>query len=510
MDFQSTPIAPWPEIDLGSLAATRNGRGKLDFSDAFKAKGKARTNLELLVSGEALCVTTGQQPGLFLGPLYTVYKALSAVAVAERFQTILGKPVVPLFWVAGDDHDFAEGNNTNFLNGEGQLEKLVLRQRAPEDPSLPLYREPVGSEIDRLLPALTDLLPPSEFRDPILAEFAEAYRADTNLAEAFGDALANLLGDFGMPVFMPTAPSAKKHQVATLLRALENAGKLDGELAIKAAAMEREGMKVPVAVGDGATLVMLEAQLGRDRLIIDGDGFKTRRSEEHFSLGDLEAIAKTEPCRLSANVLLRPVLEAELFPTIAYVGGAGELAYFPQSEPVYEILGVAPQAKLPRWSARVMEKKIRKVLLKYSITVEDLEGNVGELETKLAGEDVPSELKAALSSLRSDVSQRYGVIGSVAVTIDPTLKKSVESAKNQTLATAREVEKKIVSHIKQQNETMVRQIGRARAELFPGGEPQERVLNLLPFLTRYGKQFLLDANEACTQFVGLKTAGLQA
>ena len=115
MEFFDTPVGPWPQINLTSLAATRGPGTKLDFSDAFKAQGKAQANLELLRSGEALCVTTGQQPGLLIGPLYTLYKALSAAAIAERFQEILGRPVVPLFWVAGDDHDFAEANHTSVL-----------------------------------------------------------------------------------------------------------------------------------------------------------------------------------------------------------------------------------------------------------------------------------------------------------------------------------------------------------------------------------------------------------
>ncbi len=508
MEFVNTPVASWPELDLQSLAKDRAGIGPIDCADAFHATGKASENLKTLLSGEALCVTTGQQPGIMLGPLYTLYKALSATAVASRFQELLGRPVVPLFWVAGDDHDFAESNHTNLIDNEGRVEKFELRTRAVEDPSLPMYREMGGPEVADLLASITEILPPSEFRDNVVAVISSAYKPDVDLASGFAVTMSELLGEFGVPVFMPTSPEAKRAQMPVVLKALENASQLDRLLHESAKKIDADGGRVPVKVGDEATLVMLEASMGRDRLVIDGEGFKTRRSEERFSLQELTAIAAAEPTRLSANVLLRPVLEAALFPTLAYVGGPGELAYFPQCDPVYQLLDVAPQAKLPRWSARVMEHKVLKVLKKYSIAVDDLAGPSGELETRLAGEDVPPELKETLNSLRSEVAQKYASIGSAATTIDPTLKKSVESAKNQTLGVIREVEKKIISHVKQSNEVMLRQIGRARSELFPGGVPQERVLSPLPFLARYGNRFLTDAHEACVNYVADATEGL--
>ena len=173
-----------------------------------------------LAAGEVLAVTTGQQPGLFTGPLYTVYKALTAIGLARRLERERGVPVVPVFWVAGDDHDFAEANHTWLLNGTGDPARIVLRERPPSAPQLPLWREPCGPEVDAAMEQLRTGTPATEFKVPVLQWLEAAYRADCSLADAFAQALAALLGSLGLAVFKCHDSAAKRAAAPLVLKGL--------------------------------------------------------------------------------------------------------------------------------------------------------------------------------------------------------------------------------------------------------------------------------------------------
>jgi len=419
-----------------------------------------------LAAADVLVVTTGQQPGLFTGPLYTVNKALSAMALAARLERERKVPVVPVFWVAGDDHDFAEGNHCAFLDAAGDAQSLVLRERSADAPQLSLFREPCGEDARRVLEELRTRTPDSEFKGAVLDWLGQAYRPEQNLADAFADALNALLGPRGLAVFRAHAPSAKRAAAPWLLKAL--------------------GVTLP----DGLSPILVEGRLGRDRLRADGKAFVTRRSGEHFTRADLEDMAKRAPDRLSPNVLLRPAVEAALFPTVAYAAGPGELAYLPDAAPCHAALGITPQTPVPRWSGLLLESKVEKVLERHRITVDDLKPPAGALEGRIARGALPPETLEQLERLRDSVTTGYDALARAAATIDPTLERTVQSARNQALGGTQEIEKKLVASVKRTHETLTGQIAKARAALYPLGAPQERTLTIASFLLRYGPPLL--------------------
>ena len=260
--------------------------------------------------------------------------------------------------------------------------------------------------------------------------------------------------------------------------------------------------------GDGATLVMVEAALGRDRLVREGANFATRRSGERFSLADLEAIAEAEPTRLSANVLLRPVVESALLPTVAYAAGPGELRYLPLTEPLYERLGVLRQSPLPRWSGMLVEPRVERALEKFGASLDELLAPGTAIEARLARSQLPASALDALSDLRQAIDRSYGTLGESAMTIDPTLERTVQATRQQSLSAAADLEKKLLNHLKKRAESELGQVARARTALLPGGKPQERVLGIPGFLARYGRDILgeLDASIANWAASGLEAA----
>ncbi len=423
-----------------------------------------------LGAGDVLVVTSGQQPGLFTGPLYTIYKALSAIALAGRLERERGGPVIPVFWVAGDDHDFAEANHAEFLNGSGDPARIVLRERPPEAPQLPLWRERCSEDVHAALGQLRAGTPETEFKAAVLDWLGTAYRPDASLSDAFADALHALLGARGLAVFRFHDPVAKRAAAPLILKALDH------------------------TLPDGLTPVLVEAAQGRDRLRADGGAFVTRRSGERFTRAALERLAAEQPELLSPNVLLRPVVEAALFPTIAYAAGPAELEYFPEAAPLYRVLAVEPQPPVPRWSGMLVEARVDKLLEKHAprLTLQDLQGPPGALEGRLVREALPAEVTATLAALRSGIEGDYGRLAQAVAQLDPTLTRTLESARNAALAGTHDIEKKLVASLKRASETLLAQIARARAAVFPTGRPQERVLTLASFAIRYGPK-VLDA-----------------
>ena len=432
-----------------------------------------------LAAGEVLAVTTGQQPGLFTGPLYTIYKALSAIALARRLERERRLPVIPVFWVAGDDHDFAEANHTSFLDSNGDLARIVLRERAPDAPLIPLAREPCGPEIVAALARLRDGTPDTEFKGGVLGWLEGAYRPEATLADAFAAALGALLGSRGLAVLRVYDRGAKRAAAPWTLQALD------------------------VVLPDGHLPVLVEAGQGRDRLRREGRDFVTRRSGERFTRAELERVAATEPERLSPNVLLRPAVEAALLPTVAYVAGPAELKYLSAAEPLYAALSVTRQMPVPRWSGVLVESRVDKLMERHGLDLAAFDGKPGELEARLVRQELPAEAVETLAALRRSLERHYGDLLGAAVRIDPTLERTVESARNAALTGAHTIEKKLIASLKRlEGETLVRQIARVRAAVYPAEQPQERVLTVASFLIRYGPPLLEGLEQQVARWAG--------
>ncbi len=505
--FESRPAGILPSMDLSEQVARRAVDLDSSLRSAFVATGPAEANLDRLFEEPALCVTSGQQPGLLTGPLYTIYKALSTAALARLVEERLARPVIPVFWVAADDHDFAEVNHCVLPSSSNDVVRIALRERDEAAHLTPMYKEQLGSDIDLVLTKLEAHTPETEFRPEILEWIRAHYRSESDLASAFGGALAELLGKYGVVVFLPTCVQAKRAMAPWLMSALEKASEIDRELAVRAEYLQSQGNKAPISVGGSASTVFIESKLGRDRLLLEEGAFLTRRAKEVWTLSELSDVAELDPQRLSPNVLLRPVVEAALLPTIAYVGGPGELDYLPQAEPIYRVLGVEPQLAVPRWSGLCVDRRTDKFLAKHGINVDDLAMPEGQLEARILRDELPEDATEAMALLRANLAEQYARLAIAAESVDQSLGRKVKAAEHGALKDLSGLEKRILNQLKQQNETTVRQLVNARNSLFPLGRMQERVFNSVPYLIRYGDEFLEKAYGQCRNlFSALETA----
>lgn len=494
-------ILPTPLADVRAggdldraIAAQRDRRFPVAAAEALIAGPGAVPNRERLLAGGCLAVTTGQQAGVFTGPLFTIYKALTAATLAAELERRLGVPVVPVHWVAGDDHDFAEIDHCAVIAEDGTPREIVLRHRSPDARLTPVFREPVGKEGVAALDALAAALPAGRGRDDAIAWLARAYTPERSLAEAHALALAELLGPFGVVVCRGWHGALKRAALPVVLGALEQAAALDTALAREAAGLRAAGRDVPIAVGEGLSLVMVEAKEGRDRLRMDGGPgrFTTRRSGEVFDVAAVRALAEVDAERVSAGALLRGAVEAFVLPTVAYAGGPGEQAYLAQAGPVYKHLGVPWPAVVPRFSALVVEDKAGKVLENFGLDPAALSRSEPEIGAALAREALDPAAASTFAQLRRDLEARYAELSRHAVAVDPTLELTAQGYRNKALAGARDFEKKLLAHLRKRQEVALSQILRARAQLYPGGKPQERVITVSSVLARHGRG-ILDA-----------------
>lgn len=460
-------------VDPGAIAAFVAGPG----TDA---------QLERLRDPQVLVVTTGQQPALFTGPVYTVYKALSAAALAAQLEARWGRPVVPVFWVAGDDHDWAEARTASWLGADDRLVTTALRDRPASEPMRPLWRERIGPAVQEALDRARETFPESPHRTAALDWLARHFQPEATLASGSAGALAELLAPFGIICFDPTHLSAKRAAARHVMKALGLAADLDRDLGRRATELALEGADPGIPVGEGATLVMVDGAQGRDRLILESGAYVTRRSGERYTLADLQRIAAETPERLSANVLLRPAIESALLPTVAYCAGPGELRYLPLTEPVFQRMRIHRPAPIPRWSGRVVEAHADRAARKFGLSIEEIADADVPVIGRAAQALVPDAAREIVARLRRSLESEYAALQRESATVDPTLQRPAAGALGRSLDALARVERKLTRGARRRHEIELRQLERARASLLPGGMPQERILTAASFLARHG------------------------
>ena len=448
-------------------------------------EGGDSKRLERFVEEGGYMVTTGQQPALYGGPLYSLHKAFTAIRLAEALEAELGKPVLPLFWVASDDHDWAEANHADVVGVDNELHHFEVAAPDP-DRSPPLHRIELGADEGDVLEEFLQTLPNTDFSDEYIRLIRGAFGTGATLPTGFHALLQHLLGRFGLYFADAAHGAVKQHSAELLLGELPRSGHLEDVLKKTAGQLEASGYHLQVPIMEGGVNLFLEGPGGRERLYRDGDEFRLRTSGEVMSVDQIREAQAADPAVLSPNVLLRPVAESAVFPTLAYVGGPGEMAYFAQLKGYFEAHDIEMPVVYPRWSATLVETKIGKVLDKYGIEVEALQRPFHEVASDIARDEVPDDVRAALGKLRGAIGAGAGELQKATKALDPTLKGPVGHLRSQAFAALDDVEKKIMQAVKRESEIMLSQLEKAQLHLYPLGKPSERVQNPLYFLTRYG------------------------
>jgi len=495
------PLAPMPPI-----AERAHPVAPAAVDAIIEAPGVAALRQRLALPG-ALTVTTGQQPALFLGPLYSLHKALSAAAVANLLEARWARPVVPVFWVAGDDHDWDEARTAHWLDDKGEVTTASLTERDPGAPMTPLWREPLGAQVTRALALFRRTHPESATAAPVIDLLDRHFRPDATVSAAAAGMLAELLAPLGILVLDSTRLAFKRASVPLLLRALREHAGLGSAIVARHADLTRSGRDPGIEHDAGATLVMLDGPDGRDRLVRAGGGFQLRRAGTRLTLTDLEQIASESPERLSANVLLRPVVESQLLASVAYCAGPGELRYLALATAVFQALGVPQPAAVPRWSGLIVDSYADRMAAKFGLTFDDLRDPDHDVLARAAADRMPAPLSAAFRQLREVAASEFGIVAGEAAAIAPPLRRSAEGSQRRVEFEVGRLERRLIRSLKRRHETEFRQLARARTSLLPVGRPQERTLCVAGPLARHGLPLLGAIRDAAQAHYALALEG---
>jgi bacillithiol biosynthesis cysteine-adding enzyme BshC len=439
-------------------------------------------------------VTTGQQPGLYGGPLYSLYKGLTAVRLAEALEDELGKPVLPVFWVASDDHDWEEANHAWLVGVDNELHRFEVAAPDP-DRTPPLHRIELDETASEPLEAFLQHLPDTDFSAPYVELVRSGFGPGRTLPGGFRELLEGILGPYGLYFIDAADPVLKEGTGLLLLDELQRSEEVEGVLHETGAALEDAGYRLQATILEGGVNLFLEGPTGRERIYRTDDGFELHASGEARTLGEIREAVAEDPKVLSPNVMFRPVVESSFLPTLSYVAGPGEIAYFAELGAYFRAHSMEMPVVHPRWSVTLVEGKIRKVLDKFDLAIEDLHRPFHEVASEFAREEMPDEVRAAVGKLRGAIGSGTGELQKAVTGVDPTLKGPVQTLRNQTFSALDDVEKKVTQAVKRESEIALGQIEKAQLHLFPNGKPAERVQSPLYYLTRYGGAFLDDLHE---------------
>jgi bacillithiol biosynthesis cysteine-adding enzyme BshC len=451
----------------------------------WEASPKTLENIARLRDG-ASAVVTGQQVGLFGGPLFSIFKALSTIKLAGE-ATKAGSDCVPVFWLATSDHDLDEINHVSLLGPDGSVQKFSATTSGL--PDAPVGTVTFGPEIEPLVEAAAGFLGDSE----ITKFLREAYRPGENFGSAFARLFSRLFADWGVVLLDASDPELHRIAAPIYSAAIERAAELDDALLARGRELEAAGYHQQVKVTSSSTLLFTLRDGARVPVHRRSKDFQVKDflvNDEVISQPDMLRRVASEPEQFSANVLLRPVVQDYLLPTLAYVGGAAEIAYFGQGAVVYQALLGRATPILPRFSATIVEAKPQALLERYDLSIPDLFHGPEALRETLAKHALPAELQAAFDRAESSLKQSLGAIQQSLERLDKTLVDAAANAGSKMQHQLEQLRSRAARAELRQSELLGRHAEHLGSALYPNKVLQEREIGGIYFAARPGVEVL--------------------
>jgi bacillithiol biosynthesis cysteine-adding enzyme BshC len=443
-------------------------------------------------------VATGQQVGLFGGPLYSLHKAATAVARARAIEERTRRPCVPIFWLATEDHDYAEIARVTLPGAEGQVTLELPEEPAP--PRVSVAHRKLPPEVDSLLDAAEQALAGAPHAAEVLALLRRHYVAGRPIAAAFAGLFSELFASEGLVVFDPRVPAVARSAAPLFERVLSLHDELAADLATRSAAIRESGFDVQVRARADASLLFFHPEGiegPRYRLVHREGGFETPAGP--VSMPTLGRLLADEPLRFSTSALLRPLLQDTLFPTCAYVGGPAEVSYLAELPPLYERLGVPFPLVAPRARLRLVDRATRSLLERLGISAADAETSEDALLARVAARDGSAESAAELEArLLGALDRELDALAALGM---PELAEPIEKTRAACAKSVNKLSAKVVRARLGRDEVARGRVERLTRALYPGGVPQERAYGFPSFAALVGPGALARAVlDAATSF----------
>ncbi len=476
-----------PRKAVARILESQNGR--------FGADETVLENARSLAGDDTFVVSTGQQTGLFTGPLFTVYKAVTAVKLAKRVSQETGVKAVPVFWMAADDHDYAEINHVHVCRPDGDAIRFELGPDDPNDRRSASDRQ-LGPGIGPLLDQFAEVLPDSEYSPSAIDALRRHCTAETSLSDAFALLMTLLFKGHGLVLVDPTDPALKPHMSPVFEQEIREPLASTRSVLAAGEKLAEAGFDPQVSRSPDAVNLFLYLD-GQRNALSYGDGlFSTRDGSLSYPASDLLRMLEDTPERFTHNVITRPMVQDTLFPSLTYIGGPAEIAYYGQLGGVYHQFGLPFPVVCPRASHTLVGARTARVMEKHGLSISHFVQGIDAVVDQKLRDDMPVRISEGLRAARGDVAAHYRNLLGHVTAIDPGLNRMVEASERKTNFALGKLEEKTLRALKKSDGVVRGQIMRADRLLYPNGHLQERVANIWQYVALHGFDVMRTLFEA--------------
>lgn len=456
--------------------------------NGFNPSQKTVQNIELLNDDKTIAVFTGQQLGLLGGPLYTVYKLFTAIKLSEHLNSKFPSyNFVPVFWLAGDDHDFEEISFVNVVSKENEIAKIIYG-----DNNEPEYnRGSVGDllfngSIEDFKKYIKDNIRETEFSEELFTLINNVLYENLNIKSSFFNLLYQIFDDTGLIIFNPQDKEVKKLLKPIFRKELTDYKKHTNDLLLNSADLD-DNYHAQVKIKP--INLFMSDESGRHLIEPVEEEYRLKGKRKRITKEEILNFVENEPERFSANVLLRPICEDYLFPTGFYIGGPGEISYYAQAIPLYKHYDLQHPIVYPRASATIIEGNIAKILVKYNLSSLDFFKDSKELRTIVVNSLADVDLKSKFTSAENAIEEILNTLSENLSKIDNNLSNVTDNVKGKIIHQLGVLKSKSMKSHENKFDSALRQISKAQNLIYPNSNLQERELTIINFVNRYGFDF---------------------
>ena len=476
------------------LSKYQTDRGRLcsaltEYGRSIQAGDLSLGNIQKLSEPDTVAVVTGQQAGLFTGPLYTIYKALSAIKMADSLNK-RGVKAVPVFWIATEDHDFQEVSEASLVDSAGMLRSFKYVPDEYRD-GVPVGAVVVDGNLEAIINEVIGGLPQTAFTREIATALKASWAPGTKFGTAFAKNLAEILRRFGMIFIDPLTPEIKTLCAPIYEKAVEHSGEIIDAINERDRQLLNDGYHTQVEVEDDYFPLFWHDDAGVRRALrkVRPGVYRAKGDRREFSLDELSAIAVEDPGRFSPGVMLRPVVQDHLLPTICYFGGGAEIAYFAQNSEVYRVLDRPVTPIFHRQSFTVIEPRHRRTLEKFQLDLTDLFSGIEAVSLRIAEQTLSTASAREFAEVEENINSQLHRLDQMLSRIDPTLAESLGKRRRKILFHIGALRKKALLAEVRRHDEADRRIGSLFEALLPHSQLQERTINFYSFANKFGSQF---------------------
>ncbi|MFJ7747194.1 bacillithiol biosynthesis cysteine-adding enzyme BshC [Peribacillus sp. NPDC097295] len=464
-----------------------------EYMSRFSSSEAVNDNIEGLRRDDSVVVVGGQQAGLLSGPLYTIHKVISIIKLAQEQRKALGKPVIPVFWIAGEDHDLAEVNHV-----------YVMKNGKPDKKSYPSYQpfktmitdvEIDEIKMDQWFEEIIETYGETGFTNKLRKDMKETIKLSKTFVDFFARLIHEWFHEYGLLLVDAGDPALRRLETGFFESLIEKNEKIAQEVAQQQAFMQAKGYSKMIEMGEEPANLFYYDTNKKDRCLLKrSEGmFTGRNGEVSLSEQELLQMAKDHPEQLSNNVVTRPLMQEMLFPVLAFISGPGEIAYWAELKRAFELFAMKMPPIIPRLNITFIERGIQTDLEETELTLKTVltEGTANAVRCYL--DSVKDETVDQLfRDMKSQLEENHQKLSMHAVSLDkglePMLNKNIDFIQKQLAFMYGKIEERT----KERHSFVLKKYERIANSLYPMESPQERIWNVFYYLNQYGPDFVKE------------------